>query len=121
MGVPKKSLDKEAIEALCNHEWKGNVRELQNIIEYICCICSGEIVSYYDIKDKIERPDKMDMSVDINSLELLEKNELLKALNKYGYTAKGKIMAANALSISRASLYRKLKEYNIDSQNKTDF
>ncbi|HYF84428.1 MAG TPA: sigma 54-interacting transcriptional regulator [Clostridia bacterium] len=121
MGVPKKSLDEEAIEALCNHEWKGNVRELQNIIEYICCICLGERVTYNDIKDKIERSDKMDMPLNINSLDFLEKNEIIKALNKYGYTTKGKVMAANVLSISRASLYRKLKEYNINSQNKTDF
>jgi transcriptional regulator with PAS, ATPase and Fis domain len=121
MGVPKKSLDEEAIGALYNHEWKGNVRELQNIIEYACCICPGKVVSYCDIKEKIKPSGKIEIPADISSINLLEKNEIVKALKKYGNTTKGKILAANALSISRASLYRKLKQYNIGFQNEIVF
>ncbi|WP_406547924.1 helix-turn-helix domain-containing protein [Clostridium ljungdahlii] len=47
----------------------------------------------------------------------LEKREIKKALAKYGHTKEGKTDAAKALGISRATLYRKLKEYNIKSQN----
>ncbi|ADK17062.1 helix-turn-helix domain-containing protein [Clostridium ljungdahlii] len=54
---------------------------------------------------------------EVMTIKDLEKREIEKVLAKYGHIKEGKTDAAKALGISRATLYRKLKEYNIKSQN----
>src|SRR5690606_28931211 len=52
----------------------------------------------------------------IKSLSELEKEAILKALNHFGWTEEGKIKAANALGISRATIYRKIQKYDLNSE-----
>ena len=53
---------------------------------------------------------------DIETLDELERREIIKALNKYKGYKKDKDLVAKALGISRATLYRKLDKYNIISK-----
>ena len=53
---------------------------------------------------------------DIETLDELERREIIKALNKYKDYKKDKDLVAKALGISRATLYRKLDKYNIISK-----
>lgn len=133
--ITEKKIEDEAMTALINYEWKGNIRELENTIEYLCCISSNEIISFDEVKGKIQVNGNENIKnskkvIEINKLNEhvseneevmtikdLEKREIGKALAQYGHTKEGKSDAAKALGISRATLYRKLKEYNINSQN----
>lgn len=47
-GIPKKNIDKEAVEALKQHNWTGNIRELRNVVERLV-ILSGKVISAEDI------------------------------------------------------------------------
>ncbi len=49
----------------------------------------------------------------ISSFEELEKKEILKAIKKYGNTTEGMKKTADALNIGIATLYRKIKKYDI--------
>ena len=51
-GQAKKSIDKKAIEALQNHNWTGNIRELRNVVERLV-ILSGKIISAEDISNYV--------------------------------------------------------------------
>ncbi len=113
MEIHKKTISKQAMNLLCNYEWKGNIRELQNTIEYICCICSGQEVACDDITEKLQVNTNVEESEGIMPINSLERKEIIKALETFGYTTEGKLNAAKTLGMSKSTLYRKLKEYKI--------
>jgi DNA-binding NtrC family response regulator len=49
-GQPKKSIEKEAIQALQEHNWTGNIRELRNVVERLI-ILSGKSITVEDVKN----------------------------------------------------------------------
>jgi len=51
-GQAKKGIDKAALEALQNHNWTGNIRELRNVVERLV-ILSGKIISVDDVKNYV--------------------------------------------------------------------
>ncbi|MFA9399238.1 MAG: sigma-54 interaction domain-containing protein, partial [Clostridiaceae bacterium] len=109
-------LDKEAKNILLNYSWPGNVRELENTLEYMINIEDGSGILTKDIIPQnildyyFNKKDKSDNSEDIIPLSEIEKQCILKAIKKYGNDTKGKKMAASALGIGVATLYRKLGE-----------
>ncbi len=122
-GVRKKKIESDAMALLMNYEWKGNIRELQNTIEYLCCICEDEKIYIDDVKTKIHFNDNNDdivipletnKEIEVIPINELERKEIKKALDKYGYTTAGKLQSAKALNIGKSTLYRKIKEYNMD-------
>ncbi len=53
---PLKGFDRTALEALMNYHWRGNVRELENLVQHMTILHGGEIVSLADLPDKYRRP-----------------------------------------------------------------
>jgi len=95
-----------------SYSWPGNIRELKNTVEYI--------INIADEKDNVislkHLPPKLTGSVEqkqIKTLAQLEKEAIEDLLEKFGTSSKGKTKAAEALDISLATLYRKLKQYNL--------
>jgi transcriptional regulator with PAS, ATPase and Fis domain len=107
-----KCFAERAKESLNNYSWPGNVRELANAIEYAVNIETGNEISMESLPGKIINYRNDDELGQIYSLDYLEKNIIIKALRKYGSSTQGKERAAAALGISRATLYRKIKEVN---------
>lgn len=93
------------------HTWKGNIRELQNAIEYSVTLCKHK---YIDIKDLPFHIKNSVGSKKINTLKEVENNHIRNTLNKFGMSEKGKLEAAKCLGISRATIYRKIKELGIN-------
>jgi transcriptional regulator with PAS, ATPase and Fis domain len=112
-------IEDKALESIMNYSWPGNIRELQNIIEYSVNMSIDEIIKYENIPNKIK--DSISKFENINNEDIipiyeLERIEIVKALNKYKDYKKDKERAAQALGLSKATLYRKLKEYKIVSK-----
>ena len=109
-------IDEIALDRMQRYGWPGNVRELQNSIEYSVNMAQGSEItvdvlpkSILEYEEKFEE----DETSAIETLEDLEKREIQKALKRYGVYKKDKELAAKALGISRATLYRKIEKYNI--------
>jgi len=109
------SFTKMALEALQQHNWPGNVRELRNVIERAILYETGDKISLNSIViDPGELADCPDGSITHRfknySLAKAERELIARALQETGWQ---KTRAAALLGITRATLYAKLKQYNI--------
>ncbi|WP_066070867.1 sigma-54 interaction domain-containing protein [Alkalithermobacter thermoalcaliphilus] len=112
------SIDSQAMNKILEYPWYGNVRELENVIEYGINMCNTDTIKLTDLPEKLKceyKYNEDNYEDTITPLSELEKKEIIKALNKFKKFKKDKEKAAHALGISRATLYRKLKEYKIVS------
>ncbi|WP_300282882.1 sigma-54 interaction domain-containing protein [Peptacetobacter sp.] len=109
-------IDDFALEIMKKYKWPGNVRELQNSIEYSINMAQDKIITVDVLPKSILefKEEKEEESISgIETLEELEKREIRKALKTYSIYKKDKDLAAKALGISRATLYRKIEKYKI--------
>ncbi len=104
----------QALQTLMGYDWYGNVRELKNIVEYLANIVEHEQVEVSDLPEHIVLHSSEGMSN--RSLDgMLEDYErrLLSHMVKKNASLQEKTKLANTLQISQATLYRKLKKYDL--------
>ena len=100
-------LSDEAVNALNTHHWKGNIRELRNVIERAVILADEEFIRLSDLPSEIQMHDTINNNY---SLAEVEKMHITKIFN---YTQKNKTRTAQLLGIGVATLYRKLDEYGL--------
>ncbi len=107
----------EALGILQYYDWPGNVRELRNCIESMVVLAKKPILNEDDIPAEIRRL-QTDIPVfsspDSLNIKTMEK-ELIRAA--IAQASGNKKRAAEQLGISRRTLYRKMEEYGLKSQN----
>lgn len=116
------SLSPELRTLLLEHSWPGNIRELQNIIEYCVNMEEGDILTAQSLPDRF--PDNR-TAVEAQMQQQGEQSHpgevspehaaILVALNRHGWSVKGKSAAAEELGMSIRTLYRRLKQFNSTS------
>ena len=114
-----KHILKPAMDKLLQHDWLGNVRELENVMERaVSLACQGEITQDHIILDYINLPTSIIASPIISTRklkEVLEEMEcciLRETINKYGTSRQvGKI-----LGLSHTGVLNRMKKYNILSK-----
>jgi DNA-binding NtrC family response regulator len=109
-----KGIDSDAMRALISHEWKGEIRELENIIERASIFCKTDFITLSDLpptfKPNIERGDfPITGSLD-ESVRKFERDFIMRALEN---NDTNKEKTAEALQVGLSTLYRKLKELDI--------
>ncbi len=106
-------LSKDYIEALQHHFWKGNVRELKNVIERSVILSGNDTLDTetlpVELQQQIHRL-KSGKQLSAFDLASAEKLHIQKVLN---YTNGNKTETARLLKIALTTLYRKLDEYHI--------
>ncbi len=105
-------LSPDAQQALNRHQWPGNVRELENLIERVVVTCRHSTIGVNDLfaDHPLEHSPSDLGTIGKNARHEAERPRILAALRD----AKGdKTRAARFLSISRSSLYNKLRDYHI--------
>jgi len=109
-----KGISNDAMRALMNHEWKGEVRELENIIERAVIFCREEFISTKDLPAHF-RADGEHTSFSVSgslddSVKRFEKEIITRTLESNEFN---KEKTAEALQVGLSTLYRKMKELNI--------
>jgi transcriptional regulator with PAS, ATPase and Fis domain len=111
-----KGVSPEVKDLFLSYVWPGNIRELENTVEYMAGMETGEIITMDRVPSRIKRkrPDRVspDMSLDA-LLEKYEEDLLRQKLSEIGGLPGRKDKLAEMLQISRATLYRKLKKLGI--------
>jgi two-component system response regulator AtoC len=98
-----KSLDKEALDALCGYRWPGNIRELRNVLERAMILCEGQVISTPHLTlPAASHPGKSDML----ALREVENLHIKSVLASVGHN---RSQAAKILGISRSTLNEKIK------------
>jgi len=109
-------IDPEAVDVLTAYGWPGNVRELENSIERASVLRRGDTITRAELPDKLGKEKASVENIILNlpdegiSLEDLEKNLIIKALEKH----KGnQTKAAEYLGITRPTLIYRMDKYGI--------
>lgn len=110
------SVSPEVMKTLLQHDFLGNIRELENIIEYAFVLCHGNIIQkehlpieLHQVSDTSDKPYSESHTPLTKALS--EQARLKSILKKH----KGQQMkTASELGIDRTTLWRKLKQYQID-------
>ncbi|MBS0149967.1 MAG: sigma-54-dependent Fis family transcriptional regulator [Nitrospira sp.] len=121
-GKPKPVFSSDAMHVLLEHEWRGNVRELENLIERVVAFSVDGPVTDADVRGWLHRPtapspvqgmplDLTDEGVDLEGLiNGIEKDLLLKALERSKWVKK---KAARMLRLNTRSFRYRLEKYAI--------
>jgi DNA-binding NtrC family response regulator len=118
------TLADDALRLMMDYNWPGNVRELEHAIERACALSSGPVLHMGDFptqlqnfhfqrdQDGISDPLPEASAPQVVSIAEMEKQAILGAIKQLNGD---KLMAARLLGIGKTTLYRKLKEYGIES------
>jgi two-component system response regulator HydG len=101
-----KSFSSEVVEFMLNYYWRGNVRELENMVERGVILSKDEAINLAELPKELTRPATMEGK----TLEALERNHILEILEETGGNV---AQTAKILGIHRMTLYNKLKKYSI--------
>jgi len=104
----------EALDVLSRYSWPGNVRELENVIERLAILADGPMVTAENIPLFIaeETPNRAVSNGDLNRLEVLEREEILTALEKSGWVLS---RAAGDLGLTLRQLSYRVRKYRLET------
>ena len=111
-----KKFTKEAIHALVEYPWKGNVRELKNMVERLIIMTEGDIIDAKDIqrqvKGEAEIPSGSNQHIETlkEFREFSEKEFIIKKLEENDWNIS---QTARKIGTPRSNLYKKLEQYKI--------
>ena len=112
--APKKYFSNQAITALLAHPWPGNIRELRNLVAKMAMESAAAEIDFSKVNAALTGDPsalRQTASMPVSNLDSMEEQMIIKALERTGGQ---RTLAAEQLGISRRTLSRKLKEYNIN-------
>jgi len=122
MGKNIKGITNQAMNALIRHTWKGQVRELQNVVERAMIFCDAEYLDVVHLPEDLQRlvdPAKPSLPADTVSLKDAVRNferQFIESKLRDANADKERVAADLGLSLS--TLYRKMEELHIPLKNK---
>ncbi|MFA5523619.1 MAG: sigma 54-interacting transcriptional regulator [Tissierellales bacterium] len=117
---PKKVFSYEVKQFFLKYKWPGNIRELENVVEYSVNVTKSEIISFDNLPTTLKElmNDCKTLKSSSNRtlkdrVELYEKELLESLLLEYGESTQAKQEISDVLDINLSTLYRKLIRYNL--------
>lgn len=107
---PVLAIKPQTVEVLINHSWPGNVRELENVIERAVVTADQDVLTSPGLCHFLSRPQESSDLLAVGKSGPEERARIVQALREAGGN---KRQAARLLKISRATLYNKLRVYNV--------
>jgi DNA-binding NtrC family response regulator len=115
LGKVRSKIDPDAMRALLNYDWPGNIRELANVLERAQILAEDNLLTLDDLPEMLQTaaPPMEARGPDSLNLREMERRNALAALQQ----AKGnKVHAAKLLGITRRALYRLITKYGLEGE-----
>ena len=109
LGKQITSINVATMKALQNYPWPGNIRELESVVERTAILCPGPV---FELADKLEIS-SLPSSSSMETLEEMERNQILKALLETRWRIEGKDGAAAILGLHPSTLRARLHKLGI--------
>jgi len=107
-----KGVDSATMRILMSFPWKGNIRELDNVLERAMILGNGEWITPLELPGQRSEGEEFGSEDDLTkAIELYEKSHIERTLNKAGGD---KMRAADLLGLSLSTLYRKIEKLGIE-------
>ncbi|MGG0717038.1 sigma 54-interacting transcriptional regulator [Robertmurraya massiliosenegalensis] len=106
-GIPSATLNRAAKTILLKYSWPGNVRQLENCLTYAASITDDGIIRPENLPEEILLTSASSEEIHVHDAEM---ERIRQALQNSGHNVSD---AARALGISRATLYRKIRQYGL--------
>jgi two-component system response regulator HydG len=108
-----RGISEEALSRLMAYDWPGNVREVENVVERAMALGSGPLIQLADLPSNLQftTGERISLTDELLPLAELEKRAILRAVRESGGD---KVAAARLLGIGKTTLYRKLKQYQLE-------
>ena len=114
---PVSAIEPEALSALLSYHWPGNVREVENVIEYAINMENSSSIGLSSLPDKILSRTSAAASARggllKDQLACAEREIIAECLSRTGHSLEGKRKAAEILGISESTLYRRLRALDL--------
>jgi formate hydrogenlyase transcriptional activator len=110
LGKEVRGVSQRTMEGLINYSWPGNVRELQNVVERGVVLAGGTIVNIDDAKMRFDGAVQKSA---VDTLENVERNHIMRALNETSWVIHGKKGAAEILGINPSTLRSRMEKLGI--------
>ncbi|MBI4791475.1 MAG: sigma-54-dependent Fis family transcriptional regulator [Deltaproteobacteria bacterium] len=104
---------KEVLDILMNYDWPGNIRELKHVLEHAILLSSGNELKPEHLPKDLSGTDATPAQ-DRQPARVLTREALINALRQ---TGGNKAKTARILKMSRATLYNKIKEFNLQHES----
>jgi len=111
-----KKFTEDALEAIMKYPWKGNIRELKNVVERLIIMTEADIIKRQDLPERIRGeigiylPEAKGIKTLKEFRELAEKNFILAKLEESNWNIS---QTAREIDTPRSNLYKKLEHYGI--------
>ncbi len=110
MGRKSMTMENDFKAALLNHGWKGNIRELRNVIERAVILADDDVLTVEALPFEFQMQNEENQGENSLALTTMENKHIRKVL---AYTGGNKTKSAELLGIGLTTLYRKMEEYGI--------
>jgi DNA-binding NtrC family response regulator len=110
---PITGISEEALETLAAHDWPGNVRELINVIEYAFVLCPEGLIQKNHFPAMLSQKGLVQSKARPAAVSARAVNERQRLIAAITQTGGKKSEAARLLGLSRVTLWKLLKAYNI--------
>jgi len=107
-----RSVSADAMSGLMNYRWPGNVRELEHAVERAVILANGATIRLRDLPPEVTQKSRPRAGDDTLDLQTQERASIERALERFGGNRK---KAAEALNISTVTLWRRMKQYGLES------
>lgn len=119
-GFSPKQISLTAQTSLLKHQWPGNIRELENIIQKAILVAKGTMIESQDLDiDSVQNIESAKVSTPVITLkDAREKAEKQAILNALEFCGRNVTMAANLLEVDRKWLTKLIKQHHIEKDNR---